>query len=154
MADGSTADELFTLGIAEEDGIVDDGRTWWYIGAIIWPTLHVVQAPTARAALAQFRRAIIDADVAKGESRSSSIKFVQAARLYIADGPLTTSQAYEIEVGFAWAWASCKWTTMVPTGPMSAAEVWPDLSTEDADRIRAAMRDLFLKPAHRGGHGR
>lgn len=139
---GMTVD--FALGIAEEDGIVDDGRRWWYIGAVIWPTLHLYPGPNGRTALAAFRRAIIDAEIAKGESRRSAVAFVQAAGLHVDCGPLTTPQAYEHEVGWAWAWASCHFSTDVPNTPATAEQALP-FDLDKAARIRADVRRIFLQ---------
>jgi hypothetical protein len=136
---------VFTLGIAAQDGIVDDGRRWWYIGAKSWPSIHPVAAVNGRMALAQFRRDIIAAELFNGESRRAAIDYVRAVGLYVIDGPLTTSQAYECEVGWAWAWALCKFTADVPLNHATEAILQPHVSAEQAARLRAQVRTLFLK---------
>lgn len=136
---------MFELGIAEQDGIVDDGRRWWYISAIFWSaTLHVQDAPNRRAALAAFRRDLIDAEVANGRSRREATALARVAGLKVVEGPLTTPAAYEREVGWAWAWKACKFTDLIPSTPATEAEVWPHVEAEDAARIRDGVRRMFL----------
>lgn len=129
---------------AADDDVVDDGRRWWFVSARTWPGILAYSAANARAALAAYRRDLAEAEVANGRSKRETTAYLQAAQLIVVDGPLSTPEAYERELGWALAWEMCRWTTDVPRAPVTVAACRPRLSDEKVASIRTQVRRAFV----------
>lgn len=131
---------------AEEDGITDDGRRWWFIGADTWPTVTSYAATSARSAIAAFRRDLADVERYNGTSRRETTAFLQACRLHVVAGPLTTPEAYELDLGWALAWEACRWTSHVPRSPATPEQCKPMLDDRQIESVRANTRRAYAPP--------
>jgi hypothetical protein len=129
---------------ASDDDVVDDGRRWWFVGARTWPGTMAYPAASARAALAAYRRDLAEAEVANGRPKRETAEYLRAAQLIVVDGPLSTPQAYERELGWALAWEMCRWTVDVPQAPVMVDACKRRLSNEKIERIRAQVRRSFI----------
>jgi hypothetical protein len=131
---------------ARPDGLVDDGRRWWFLGARLWMGVHPYAATSARAALAAYRRDIIDAEVSNGRSRREATEFVRVAELHVVDGPLSTPAAFDRELGWALGWALSDRTAdiSVPVGPATVEDCLArNMPAEMVERIRASVLLMF-----------
>lgn len=132
-------------GAAEADGVVDDGRRWWFVGADTWPTVHSYAAPNGRAALAAYRRDLTLAERAGGRSTREVALILRHANLQVVDGPMTTSQAYELDLGWALADEVLRWKSDVALTPVtSVADCKPWLSDDRISAVRAAVLRHFV----------
>lgn len=122
-----------------------DHRQWWYCGAATWVGLHLVEAPTARSALAQYRRDLIEAERLAGRTRRDAEAVVRVAGLRIVEGPLDTAAAREREFGWALAWAVCdKHTLRIdPASPATLDDAAPWLSDREVEVLRANVERVF-----------
>jgi hypothetical protein len=60
-----------------------------------------VPAANARAALAAYRRDLTEAELANGRSKPETAEHLRAPQLIVVEGPLSTPEAYERELGWA-----------------------------------------------------
>lgn len=124
----------------------DDGRQWWFLGSKLWMGVHPYAAANARAALAAYRRDLTDAELANGRSRRYTAEYLRAAELYVVEGPLTTSQAYERELGWSLAWELCERHADIscPASPATAEEcIARGMAADKVERTRAAVLTVF-----------
>jgi hypothetical protein len=123
----------------------DDTRRWWICGATTWSACIPYAAPTARSALAEYRRDVIAAERAKGWSVRDATEFVRAAGLCVVAGPLSTAQARERDFGYALAWAICdaRKQREIPQSPASLADAKPWLTDRKIQVIRTTVDQIF-----------
>jgi hypothetical protein len=129
------------------DDLSDDGRRWWFVGSVLDQSIAAYEARSGRSAVAAMRRDVVDAEVANGASQREAVARVQAAQLHVVDGPHTTPEAYERELGWALAWEMCQWSTNVPLTPASVEDAVPQLGAAKVERIRQQVLSLYTKPA-------
>jgi hypothetical protein len=79
--------------------------------------------------------------------------YLQAAQLIVVDGPLSTPEAYERELGWTLAWEMRRWTPDVPRAPSNSAvvRVPHPHSVIDARQPVAPPRHLLIDVVP-GGH--
>lgn len=128
-----------------DHGAADDDRRWWFCGANTWAGHYVAEAATARSALAQYRRALIDGERCAGRTRRDAEEIVRVAGLCIIEGPLTTAQAREREFGWALAWAICdkNSTRVSPLSPATLSDATGWLTDRDILVLRTAVDRVF-----------
>lgn len=132
-------------GAAEADGVVDDGRRWWFVGADTWPTEHSYAASNGRAALAAYRRDLTEAERAGGRSVREIAVILRCAKLQVTGGPMSTPEAYERDLGWALATEVTRWTSDVAHTPVtSVADCKPRLSDEQIAAVRADVLRRFV----------
>lgn len=127
--------------------LVDDGRRWWFVGAKLWPSIMPYAAANARAAIVAHRRDWIEAEVANGRSRREATDLIRASGLYVVNGPLTTPEAFERELGWTLAWEMCRWTPNVPTAPVLVEACKGRLDEKTIAHITAQVRSTFARLA-------
>lgn len=127
-------------GVAE-----DDGRSWWFCGANTWDGHYLADAPTARSALAQYRRAVIEGERSGGRTRRDAEEIARVAGLHIIDGPVSTPIAREREFGWALAWAICdkSRTRVSPLAPATVADAAGWLTDHEIQVLRANVDRVF-----------
>lgn len=120
-------------------------RRWWLCGADNWPICHLFEAPNARSALAKYRQAIIDAERFNGRSRRDATSIVQAARLKVVAGPLSTEEARQYEFGWALAQAICDKgrSRDMPESPATETDAERWLSRSEIEFIRRSVDRIF-----------
>lgn len=132
-------------GAAEADGVVDDGRRWWFVGADTWPTEHCYAAPNGRVALATYRRDLTEAERAGGRSVREVAAILRYANLQVTGGPMTTPEAYERDLGWALAAEVTRWKSDVAVTPVtSVTDCKPWLSDERIAAVRSAVLRRFV----------
>lgn len=104
-----------------------------------------VAATNARTALSAYRRDLLKAEVANGRSRRETVAWLRGAELHVVNGPLSTPEAYERELGWALAWEMCRWSTDVPEAPVTEQACRPRLSDERIARVRDQVRKTFME---------
>lgn len=91
----------FTTGLDPSDyGIGDDGRRWWAVVADCFLGPDMVAASNARSAVAISRRAMFDAEVGNGRSKTETRRWLAVQHYGVAAGPLTSPQSFQIELGW------------------------------------------------------
>jgi hypothetical protein len=117
--------------------LTDDGRTWY----------------VCRAAVAAYRRDLTAAERADGRSVRHTRELLSASGLHAVAGPLTTPQAYELDLAMALADEATRWSTdeyTVPLeNPMAAPgfqEMFRRIAPAKAARIRVHILTRYLPP--------
>jgi hypothetical protein len=84
-------------------------QRWWIcdLADETSPGGHLYEAPNARSALAKFRADMVEHYLAAATSRTHARDIVRANRPRVYGGPLTAAEAFEHELGWAWAWEMC-----------------------------------------------
>lgn len=129
--------------------IPDDGRTWWILGAALWPSLHIYQAGTAHAALTALRRDITLAERRNGRTARDIRRWLTDAGLYAEAGPLGTKQTYEFDLARSYAdeitrWSADEIPVPVHPDPQAVAALAARLGPEVAARTRIRVRARYL----------
>lgn len=101
-----------------------DARRWWFCGAAVWPAMSPYEAPNGRSALAAYRADLVAAEMVNGRSRRWAVDIVRAAGLEVVRGPLSTEDAYALDLGWqlAWAISDAHSGRGVPVSPASASD--------------------------------
>jgi hypothetical protein len=138
-------------GVAAADGIANDDRRWWFLGAKLWPSVIPYAAPNARAAPAAYRRELLEAEVAGGRSRRESVAWVQSGRT--ARGERAALHARRVRAGAGLGLASemCRWTSDVPQAPATEAACKPRLTDDRIAAVRDQVRRSFAMRSADGG---
>jgi hypothetical protein len=123
--------------------VTDDDRTWWLLGANLWTGTHLYAAPTAKAALAAYRRELTLAE------RRSVRDRLSAAGMHVVAGPVGTVDAFQHDLASCYAEELTRWkdwslVVPFPCTPLQTVDVAAQLPPERAARIRAAVRGRYL----------
>jgi hypothetical protein len=122
--------------------VVRDARRWWVVGCD-GSMLHFYEAPTSRSAVAAFRANLVEMERGSGVSIRDAQFIVRGLQPHVVEGPLTTQQAYELDLG--WTWAIC-WadgfhgTSVSPVGPIDRATAASRLGEQTTARLERSAR--------------
>ena len=136
---------------AVDDGrtVTDDGRTWWLLGADLWPGVHLYCHPSAYSAIAEYRRDLTDAERANGRTVRDVRDWLTAARLHVVAGPMTTVDAYQYDLARAYADELERFKDFTidvgaEISPLAATDLAARIDRGKAARIRALVRAEYL----------
>lgn len=123
--------------------LIDDGRKWWRCTGTLWMGVHTYAAPNARAAVAAYRRDLTEAEVSCGRSRRETVHWLRLAQLHVVDGPWTTPEAYELDLGWELAFELTRWTDLEPVGPAPLELAQERLGEDKVAAIATQVRKRF-----------
>jgi hypothetical protein len=135
--------------VADLRVVTDDGRNWWLLGAVAWMGVHLYQARTARAALAEYRRDLTAAERSDGRSRRDIAELLRAASLTVLLGPMTTVEAYQYDLAASYAeelqrWKDYNVTVAFAVTPMTCVDMAAKMDPVKAALIRVHVRAAYL----------
>jgi hypothetical protein len=130
------------------NGVTDDGRRWWVVWGNCFAGPWLIEARMARSAVASLKREMADTDVrANGWSRRDAVEFVRVQHIHEHGGPLTTSEAFLLDVGWTLAHETTRWDSqrVEAGGPIrNLAEVErylaPDVTARIIEGVAAQYR--------------
>jgi hypothetical protein len=127
-----------------------DRQRWWLCDLDGEPVGGgaLYEAPTARRALARFRADMIEHFLAAADSRTHARDIVRANHPKVYAGPLTTAEAFEHELGWAWAWEMCgsryvTHTIASPAAPATRAQAVEVLGEKITARMEHQAAQLY-----------
>lgn len=125
-----------------------EDRRWWLVSASTVSRAHLYEAPTARSAIATFRRYLADAEHTNGRSQRETQLWLRGND-FEATGPLTSAQAFDLEFRWQLSTAIDRWSPLQhdPDSPLTVDQARHyGLSDERIERIRQQVAAGYVQP--------